>query len=324
MNRKKKWAVLVFSLAAVLAAGVWGAVFIHGVLFARGCLALPQDVVAGQVLPKHPDTVRFLALGDVGTGNSDQRRVAKTAARLCGKIECDFLLLLGDNFYNRGVTSLQDTKLVKVFEEVYGGLGKPVFAVLGNHDIRENALAQVLYSQVSPTWRMPNFNYAFQAGPAHFTVVNTNCHILNLLGISSNLAEHSADWTFLLGHHTLYSDGNHGDADWLARWYWQANVAEHVDFYLSGHDHQLGHLKYRNRRSDYVISGAGGRHSRDSNPKRWAPSTAKGLFRYLDNGLVLFEVSPARALVRFYDGDGALLYEFVKEKPRPGRKDSQP
>lgn len=307
--------VALLALPVVLAVGIWGGVEIHEELARRGCVNLAQDVAKGPVLAPGRATVRFLALGDTGTGDADQRRVARTAARLCKEPGCDFLVLLGDNFYERGVTSLQDPKFTRLFEEMYGDIGKPVYAVLGNHDVKEKAYSQVLYSLKSPTWRMPNFSYAFRAGPARFTVLNTNCYPLFLPGLGPSLASGSGEWTFLLGHHTLYSSGNHGDADWLTRWYWQATVAEHLDFYLSGHDHQLEHLRFQGRHTDFIVSGAGGRHSRNRRPGGGRQSAASSLFLYKDNGLVAFEVSPQRVRVRFHDGGGAVLYEFVKEKP---------
>ena len=64
-----------------------------------GPLAAPaQPSDAGQV-------VRFVALGDTGHGNADQTRVGDAVGALCAAQGCDFVVLLGDNFYPTGVTS---------------------------------------------------------------------------------------------------------------------------------------------------------------------------------------------------------------------------
>jgi tartrate-resistant acid phosphatase type 5 len=315
MNRFSKRRVRIAVVAVVCAAAIGAGVGIQRYLSQRGCLPLAQDVVGVPALPDSRETVRFLALGDTGTGDEDQRRVARAAARLCREQGCDFLVLLGDNFYESGVTSPRDAAFTHRFEEMYGGIGKPVFAVLGNHDVRGDALAQVQYSLRSAAWRMPNFSYAFRAGPARFLALNTTCQPLHLLTAGSALDEGAADWTFVLGHHTLYSSGYHGDTHRLSRWYWQSNLAGRVDFYLAGHDHELEHLRVEGGGTDYIVSGAGGKHYRDSDTAHWETSSARSLFVHRGNGLVGFEVSPARVRVRFYDGDGAALYGFVKEKP---------
>lgn len=318
MKWRRHWKPVLVGLLLLVAGGglgTWAEVAVHGYLEDRGCLNLAVDVVPPPDFPARAEPLRFLALGDVGTGTEEQRRVARTAARLCREPGCDFLLLLGDNFYPAGVTSPADPLFQRVYEDVYGPIGKPVFAVLGNHDVAGNSLAQVLHTLQSRTWRMPNFNYGFRAGPAHFRAINTNCKPLSLWGLGEELAGDGEGWSFLIGHHTVYGNGPHGDTDRQTRWYWERAIAPHVDFYLSGHDHQLAHLRTPGGKTDYVVSGAGGETSRDLPPEAFHTSTAESLFRYPDNGLVAFEVTAARVRVRYYDADGAVLHEFVREKP---------
>jgi len=61
-------------------------------------------------LPGTPATtdaaVKIVVLGDTGTGNCDQYKVARALKRWCalpGK-GCDYALLLGDNFYETGLS----------------------------------------------------------------------------------------------------------------------------------------------------------------------------------------------------------------------------
>src|SRR5689334_9993322 len=50
-----------------------------------------------------PPRVRFIAIGDSGTGEAEQYEVAASIATHCADFGCDFVLYLGDNFYPGGV-----------------------------------------------------------------------------------------------------------------------------------------------------------------------------------------------------------------------------
>src|SRR5687768_14460425 len=50
--------------------------------------------------------VRFVGFGDAGEGNEAQQRVANAAEVVCQDRGCDFAMMLGDNFYDEGVTSV--------------------------------------------------------------------------------------------------------------------------------------------------------------------------------------------------------------------------
>src|SRR5689334_13070376 len=78
--------------------------------------------------------VRFVAIGDVGTGHQDQLDVAREMVAFHGEHPFDTVLMLGDNIYPMG-----DPKdLPKKFEQPYADLlrrGVSFYAVLGNHDV---------------------------------------------------------------------------------------------------------------------------------------------------------------------------------------------
>ena len=62
-------------------------------------------------------------------------------AKVCEASGCDLVLLLGDNFYPSGVLSVDDLQFKTKFEEVYGNIKIPFFVVLGNHDVKQDALS---------------------------------------------------------------------------------------------------------------------------------------------------------------------------------------
>ncbi len=193
--------------------------------------------------PPAPLEVKFLVLGDTGTGSANQHAMAATIASKCAADGCDFALLTGDNIYDSGVESTVDAQWQTKFEEPYAALDFPFYPALGNHDNGgfltqflgdtfggagadfERGDFQVDYTQLSDKWTMPARSYDFVHGPAHFFALDTN----DLLwSVASPEAEQRAEiqktsfpsmidsststWKFAFGHHPYISNGQHGDA----------------------------------------------------------------------------------------------------------------
>ena len=84
-------------------------------------------------LPSAPNSVKFAAIGDAGTGDPPQYDIANQMARFHAKFPFDRVIMLGDNIY--GGQGAQD--LVKKFSQPYKALldmGVKFYASLGNHD----------------------------------------------------------------------------------------------------------------------------------------------------------------------------------------------
>src|SRR5947199_31669 len=84
-------------------------------------------------LPLKANSVRFLVIGDSGTGDSEQYETAATIIKYHTKFPFTFAIMLGDNMY--GAERPQD--FVNKFEKPYKVLldDKVEFnAALGNHD----------------------------------------------------------------------------------------------------------------------------------------------------------------------------------------------
>src|SRR5262249_28605473 len=96
----------IMALAAAFVLGIRAGWWAWRKLMRKGFFQLREDLVPIHVQPHEPGALSFFALGDVGTGNDDQRAVAATLRRLCTERRCDFVLMLGDNFYNHGVGSI--------------------------------------------------------------------------------------------------------------------------------------------------------------------------------------------------------------------------
>ena len=180
-------------------------------------------------------TLRFVAMGDTGNGNQQQRKVAGAVRDLCAAEGCDFVLLLGDNIYDKGADSVNDPLWQQRFEGPYADIDVPFYAVLGNHDYGGKLLGikygglgnefdrgptEVEYSQRSTKWHMPDTHYTLRKGPVGFVMLDTNSVMWDNTDngdqeawIADAFAEaNEAPWTIAAGHHPFLSNGNHGNA----------------------------------------------------------------------------------------------------------------
>jgi hypothetical protein len=88
-------------------------------------------------LPNRSGSLKFVAIGDNGTGESSQYEIARQMDRLHATFPFDLVIMLGDNMYG----GQQPADFVKKFELPYAPLlsaGVKFQASLGNHDRPEN------------------------------------------------------------------------------------------------------------------------------------------------------------------------------------------
>ena len=103
---------------------------LYTILMSAGCLEVPTT----------GNHITFIVVGDTGKFPAIQQTVANGMASVCNAENCDFALLLGDNFYNCGVdpdsSSGPDPLWDSFFNNVYSApsLDIPFYAVPGNHD----------------------------------------------------------------------------------------------------------------------------------------------------------------------------------------------
>lgn len=146
-------------------------------MFAGQAIAMsntPKDSV--EVTPVAGKIVRFIAVGDTGTGKEGQYQVAGAIESVCAIRGCDFALGLGDNIYEAGVDSVDDVQWLDKFEKPYQNLNMPFYMTLGNHDNsyfagggldNTKGELQVDYhykeGRFSEKWNMPARYYHFSA-----------------------------------------------------------------------------------------------------------------------------------------------------------------
>lgn len=82
---------------------------------------------------------------------TDFRRSSQFLAH--SRLNVQFIVLLGDNFYPNGVSSISDP-LWDLFDELAPSAPE-FYAVLGNHDYQQSVTPQLLYHTVSNKWNLP-------------------------------------------------------------------------------------------------------------------------------------------------------------------------
>jgi tartrate-resistant acid phosphatase type 5 len=284
------------------------------------CLVAASGVEA-QALPAS-DGFTFLVVGDWGQLNDPQRAVAAAMGDEAARKGARFIISTGDNFYSEGVSSFDDPLWRTVFEDIYTApsLQVPLYPVLGNHDRRGNAMAQVAYSGRSDRWRMPGPFYRQRetiAGGDHadFFFLDTEWIYAETSRISpaldgdddddqiqwleQELAASQARWKIVIGHHPVYSGGNHGSTPGLKRAVLPILERYGAHAYLQGHDHCLQHVAVNG--IHYLTSGTGA-ESKAVSPIDGTRFAADSL------GFLTAKISVDAIDIRIVDADGQELY----------------
>ena len=246
--------------------------------------------------------MRVLAFGDFGDGSAAQKEVAAAMRSSHAGRRFDFALTLGDNFYSTGMASPDDERWKTWWSDLYDPLGIPFFATLGNHDWGQpnSPAAEIMFTQRSPTWRMPAAYYTFTAGHAQFFALDTDViSEKQLLWLQESLDASRARWKVVYGHHPIYSEGQHEDNN-LKIGQLLPVLRERADVYLAGHDHDMQHLKPEGR-LHFFVAGSGGK----LRPIQPGP---RSLFAKSENGFAVLDVQPDTLVVTFIGRQGEELY----------------
>jgi tartrate-resistant acid phosphatase type 5 len=266
--------------------------------------------------------VSLFVIGDWGTGGKPARRVGEAMAGQHAVQRADAIISTGDNIYNSGVKSVDDPQWISKFENIYptDRLDIPFWAVLGNHDHRGNADAQVEYGGRTladgsiTRWRMPARNWSTvfrsEGGDVAVRVVGIDtqeliagatARKLRLAWIDSVLAAATEEWVLCVGHHPVYSHGHYGNTRVLVEQLAPLMEKHGVTAWLNGHEHDLQLLRRING-VRYIISGAGsGTRKTGTGVNTEFASRSLGFFR--------LDFDRQRMRIRVFGSDGSLLHE---------------
>ena len=237
----------------------------------------PRTVGAKKLPPPKPvqrtpdqNGYNFFVVGDTGLASKNRQQVIEQMIQQSQQDKPDSVFMVGDNFYDKGVTSTTDPLWQTHFEKPFSEQRFPVpfYSCLGNHDYYGNIQAQIEYSWTNQRWNMPSPYYSFVQQIdvdclAEFFVLDTtpieegdHTTRSQVNWLTNKLANSTANYKIVVGHHPLYSGGEHGSSRRNYR-----NLAKlfdrySVDLYVCGHDHDL-QLHDTGRGWLHLISGAG-------------------------------------------------------------------
>ncbi|ESW32556.1 hypothetical protein PHAVU_002G332100 [Phaseolus vulgaris] len=289
---------------------------------------------------KHDASLSFLVLGDWGRrGAFNQSQVAFQMGKVGERLDIDFVVSTGDNFYDNGLISEHDNAFAESFTKIYTAesLQKQWYSVLGNHDYRGDAEAQLspVLREMDSRWlclrsfivdselvdiffvdTTPFVEKYFTEPQKHKYdwggIGPQKPYITNLLkDLELALKESRAQWKIVVGHHTIRSVGHHGDTQELVEKLLPILQANNIDFYMNGHDHCLEHISDTESPIQFLTSGAGS--------KAWSGDlqqmNRRGLnFFYDGQGFMSVQLTQTHATIEFYDVFGNVLHTLASSK----------
>ena len=118
------------------------------------------------------------------------------------------------------------------------------------------------------------------------------------------LAASTAPWKIVVGHHPVYSGGQHGDTPYLVKHVLPLLEKHGVQVYFNGHDHDLQHLQAG--KVNLFCTGGGSR------PRKNIKTTAHTKFGLGCSGFIAASLSSDSLDVRMIDDIGKLLYSTLR------------
>ncbi|KAK9691804.1 hypothetical protein RND81_09G221100 [Saponaria officinalis] len=288
---------------------------------------------------KDDGSLSFLVVGDWGRkGAFNQSFVATQMGIVGDELDVDFIISTGDNFYDDGLTGVNDTAFTESFSNIYTApsLQKQWYTVLGNHDYRGDVLAQMdpVLRKLDCRWLCLR-SYIVNADIVDFFFVDTTPfvnkyytdqkhtydwrgilpqrkYISNLLkDVDHALKKSTAKWKFVIGHHTIKSAGSHGNTTELVEKLLPILKANDVDLYINGHDHCVQHISSSDSALEFLTSG-GGSKAWTGIIEPWNPNELK--LYYDGQGFMSLQVTQTKVDGLVYDVFGNILHHWNATK----------
>lgn len=231
--------------------------------------------------PLKTDSVRFAAIGDMGTGEQPQYQVAVQMMKSRRTFPFDFVIMLGDNIYSGSAPVDFDRKFAVPYKPLLDA-GVTFYASLGNHDNTNERFYKY--------FNMNGANYyTYKKGNVHFFVLDSNyVDPKQSAWLETQLRDAGkSDWRICYFHHPLYSSGQfHGPATDLRQLLEPLFVKYGVDVVFAGHEHVYERV-HPQKGIYYFTEGASGQ-LREGNLAK-SPITDKGFDT--DRSFMMIEVA---------------------------------
>ncbi|KAK6153889.1 hypothetical protein DH2020_013528 [Rehmannia glutinosa] len=269
--------------------------YLSKVTFTLGLVQISQPIGAN-------GSVTFLAVGDWGRkGAYNQSAVAHVMGEVGAKQGIDFVVSTGDNFYEDGLTGINDPAFAQSFSRIYTAksLQKPWYS----------GFVHIFFVDT-----IPFLNHYFgkneEANKMNWKgILPREKYISNLLkDLKSAIRSSNATWKIVVGHHPIRSIGFHGDTKELLHQLLPILQANKIPMYINGHEHCLEHISNIGTPVEFLTTGGGSMAWRNvTHYERYK----KNLKFYHDGqGFITVQLTKSEAKVTFYDGQGKTLHSF--------------
>lgn len=261
-------------------------------------------------------SLRFLVVGDTGSGNKHQYAVAKAMQQKCEELRPNGIIMLGDNFIQEGVRSRNEAQWQTKIYEPYGRgcLEKvPIYAALGNHDYKGDITAQIRPPSTDAKWFMPHRYYQVTFGNLlNLVVTDTNTYdicgdrkscVMDFMSAALDPDQHSLPWTLVASHHPIISSSGKYSKKEPVGWFQQKMLCGRAHGLLSGHSHHLEHMVLEECALDQIVAGGGG-----SFLYPIIPGKKGSRFAVSSYGYVVLDIDKDSLSYNYYDRDNKHLY----------------
>jgi tartrate-resistant acid phosphatase type 5 len=268
-------------------------------------------------------------LGDIGCLNDNLEKLVTIIGskfRLGEKV-----FLLGDNFYNHGVRTINDP-LWELYQNIFEPIKyQNIYSVLGNHDYEGNP-----YAQLSSSYMMNNdfyYKYRFSLKTEFFVIDTVQLHE-NHCGIDEgdmirihnkrykelqekqldwlkrSLSESSAHNKVVLGHYPLMSNGVYCNSlASLAHKLMPIFDRYNVTTYICGHEHNVQYIEENSQYYSFkqFVVGCSSQFRNDE----FYVQQNRSMFDNTDNYYLKMNESGNRLIFDYVNKDGKMKYCYI-------------
>lgn len=255
-------------------------------------MCAPHHAAHSRILAIDGSPLTFLVVGDWGRdGMCCQRDVAAEMSIAAQRLKPQFVVSVGDNFYERGIKASTDGQVDRSWRGVYVDPHEsmeelPWKVILGNHDHEGEVAAQTVLGRDDKLWEMPNKYYFQTVGNVFMAFLDTTVMYYTdnelqndfrrdesvthdyrdeqVAALRKALAGTNATWKIVFGHHPFFSSAEHAVDEAIQRRQLQTILMPilkeyKVATYICGHEHSMEH--HEKDGIQFFVSGAGSKIS---------------------------------------------------------------
>ena len=232
-----------------------------GIVLAMVTAALTAAPLSAQELnlPRKDGSVRFLVLGDAGTGDREQYDVANQMVRYGRVFPFTFAIMLGDNIYGSERPQDFEKKFTRPYKVLLDA-DVEFHAALGNHDDPNQRYFK-------PFNLGGNRYRTFKKGNVRFFVIDSNyLDPAQVKWLEKELDASGSDWKIAYFHHPLYTTARRGPEVELRAILEPIFVKHGVDVVFTGHEHIYERLQPQQGIYHFTVGGAAKLRKGDTRP----------------------------------------------------------